>query len=108
MAYYKSETELSSIVVPRIASLHQLCTTNELVSIKMEIDHSIDAHFSSSLCTMQSGNWFKPINMTAVITGINEDVSLRATSSVTSGTNAVFMKTFAQSLKTAINTVLVE
>ena len=39
--------------------------------------------------------------MTAVITGINEDGSLSATSSVASGTNVVYMETSAQSLKTA-------
>ena len=38
--------------------------------------------------------------MTAVITGINEDGSLSATSSVDSATNVVYMESSAQSLKT--------
>ena len=39
--------------------------------------------------------------MTAVITGINENGSLSATSSVASATNVVYMEISAQSLKTA-------
>ena len=74
----------------------------------MEIDHKIDAHSSSSLWTMQSSDWSKPINMTAVITGINKDGLLSATSSVVGGTNVVYMEISAQSLKTSINKVLVE
>ena len=104
----KSQTELSSIGFTQIGSMHPLSTTIDFVSIQMEIDHKIDAHPSSSLCTMQSSDWSKPINMSAVITGINKDVSLSATNSVASGTNAVYMETSAQSLKTSINKVLVE
>ena len=74
----------------------------------MESDPRIDAHSSSSLCTMQSSDWSKPINMAVVITGINEDGSLSATSSFASATNVVYMETSAQSLKTSINKVLVE
>uniref|UniRef100_A0AAV1UL94 FYVE-type domain-containing protein n=1 Tax=Peronospora matthiolae TaxID=2874970 RepID=A0AAV1UL94_9STRA len=99
----KSQTELSSIGFPRLGSLHPLGTTIDFVSNQMEIDRSIDAHSSSSLCSMQSSDWSKLINMTAVITGINEDGSLSATSSVACGTNVVLMETSAQSLKTAIN-----
>ena len=108
MASDKSQTELSSIGFPRIGSLHSLGTTIDFVSIKMVIDPRIDAHSSSSLCTMQSSDWSKPINMTAVVTSINEDGSLSATSSVASGTNVVYMETSAQSLKTAIIQVLDE
>lgn len=54
---------------------------------------------------MQSSDWSRLINMTAVITGINDDGSLSTTSSVASGTNVVLMETSAQSLKTAINKV---
>ncbi|ETI38446.1 hypothetical protein, variant 1 [Phytophthora nicotianae CJ01A1] len=99
----KSQTELSSIGFPRLGSLHPLGTTIDFVSNQMEIDRSIDANSSSSLCSMQSSDWSKLINMTAVITGINEDGSLSTTSSVASGTNVVLMETSAQSLKTAIN-----
>ncbi|KAE9116898.1 hypothetical protein PF010_g8791 [Phytophthora fragariae] len=103
MASDKSQTELSSIGFPRLGSLHPLGTTIDFVSNQMEIDRSIDANSSSSLCSMQSSDWSKLINMTAVITGINEDGSLSTTSSVASGTNVVLMETSAQSLKTAIN-----
>ncbi|KAH7479704.1 hypothetical protein PRIC2_008306 [Phytophthora ramorum] len=99
----KSQTELSSIGFPRLGSLHPLGTTIDFVSNQMEVDRSIDANSSSSLCSMQSSDWSKLINMTAVITGINEDGSLSTTSSVASGTNVVLMETSAQSLKTAIN-----
>ncbi|CAI5712785.1 unnamed protein product [Peronospora effusa] len=99
----KSQTELSSIGFPRLGSLHPLGTTVDFVSNQMEIDRSIDVNSSSSLCSMQSSDWSKLINMTAVITGINEDGSLSTTSSVTCGTNVVLMETSAQSLKTAIN-----
>ncbi|KAG7383108.1 hypothetical protein PHYPSEUDO_004030 [Phytophthora pseudosyringae] len=99
----KSQTELSSIGFPRLGSLHPLGTTIDFVSNQMEIDRSIDVNSSSSLCSMQSSDWSKLINMTAVITGINEDGSLSTTSSVASGTNVVLMETSAQSLKTAIN-----
>ncbi|KAG2768053.1 hypothetical protein PC129_g1185 [Phytophthora cactorum] len=99
----KSQTELSSIGFPRLGSLHPLGTTIDFVSNQMEIDRSIDANSSSSLCSMQSSDWSKLINMTAVITGINEDGSLSTTSSVASGSNVVLMETSAQSLKTAIN-----
>ncbi|KAG6618298.1 putative DEAD/DEAH box RNA helicase [Phytophthora cinnamomi] len=100
---HKSQTELSSIGFPRLGSLHPLGTTIDFVSNQMEIDRSIDVNSSSSLCSMQSSDWSKLINMTAVITGINEDGSLSTTSSVASGTNVVLMETSAQSLKTAIN-----
>ncbi|GMF40814.1 unnamed protein product [Phytophthora fragariaefolia] len=103
----KSQTELSSIGFPRLGSLHPLGTTIDFVSNQMEIDRSIDANSSSSLCSMQSSDWSKLINMTAVITGINEDGSLSTTSSVASGTNVVLMETSAQSLKTAINKVCI-
>ncbi|KAL3666807.1 hypothetical protein V7S43_008426 [Phytophthora oleae] len=99
----KSQTELSSIGFPRLGSLHPLGTTIDFVSNQMEVDRSIDVNSSSSLCSMQSSDWSKLINMTAVITGINEDGSLSTTSSVASGTNVVLMETSAQSLKTAIN-----
>ncbi|CAH0513387.1 unnamed protein product [Peronospora belbahrii] len=99
----KSQTELSSIGFPRLGSLHPLGTTIDFVSNQMEIDRSIDVNSSSSLCSMQSSDWSKLINMTAVITGINEDGSLSTTSSVACGTNVVLMETSAQSLKTAIN-----
>ena len=108
MAFDKSQTELSSIGFTRIGCLHPLGTTIDFISVQMEIDHKIDAHSSSSLCTMQSSDWSKPINMTAVVTSINEDGSLSATSSVASGTNVVYMETSAQSLKTAIIQVLDE
>ena len=45
----------------------------------MMVDRSIDGYSSSLMCTMQSIDWSKPINITAVITGINEDGSLSAT-----------------------------
>ncbi|RLN73518.1 hypothetical protein BBJ28_00021080 [Nothophytophthora sp. Chile5] len=99
----KSQTELSSIGFPRLGSLHPLGTTIDFVSNQMEIDRGLDANSSSSLCSMQSSDWSKLINMTAVITGINEDGSLSTTSSVACGTNVVLMETSAQSLKTAIN-----
>ena len=107
MASDKSQTELSSIGFPRLGSLHPLGTTVDFVSNQMEIDRSIDVNSSSSLCSMQSSDWSKLINMTAVITGINEDGSLSTTSSVACGTNVVLMETSAQSLKTAINKVRV-
>lgn len=105
MAADKSQTDLSSIGFPRLGNLHPLGTTIDFVSNQMEIDRSNDAHSSSSLCSMQSSDWSRLINMTAVITGINEDGSLSTTSSVASGTNVVLMETSAQSLKTAINKV---
>ncbi|CEG37044.1 dead deah box rna helicase [Plasmopara halstedii] len=98
-----SQTDLASIGFPRLGSLHPLGTTIDFVSNQMEIDRGVDANSSSSLCSMQSSDWSKLINMTAVITGINEDGSLSTTSSVASGTNVVLMETSAQSLKTAIN-----
>ena len=67
----------------------------------MENDLRIDAYSSSSLCTMQSSDWYKLIKMTAVITGINEEGSLSATSSVASATNVAYMEKSAQSIKTA-------
>ncbi|RLN68946.1 hypothetical protein BBJ28_00010297 [Nothophytophthora sp. Chile5] len=103
----KSQTELSSIGFPRLGSLHPLGTTIDFVSNQMEIDRGLDANSSSSLCSMQSSDWSKLINMTAVITGINEDGSLSTTSSVACGTNVVLMETSAQSLKTAINKVCI-
>lgn len=103
VASEKSRTDLSSIGFPRLGSLHPLGTTIDFVSNQMEIDRGIDANSSSSLCSMQSSDWSKLINMTAVITGINEDGSLSTTSSVASGTNVVLMETSAQSLKTAID-----
>ena len=97
MASDKSQTELSSTMFSLKCSLHSLGTTVDFVSTQMEKDPIIDAHSSSPLCTMQSSDWSKPINMTAVITGINEDGSLSATSSVASATNVVYMETSAQS-----------
>ena len=101
MASDKSQTELSSPSFPLKISLHPLGTTIDFVSIHMENDPRINARSSSSLCTMQSSDWFKPMSMTVVITGINEDGSLCATSSVSHATNVVYMKTSAQSFKTA-------
>ena len=101
MSFGKSQTKLSSIGFPRIGSLHTLGTTIDFVSIRIEIDRSIDAHSSSSLCTMHSSDRYKTINRTAVITGINEDGSLSATSSVISATNVIYMERSAQSLRTA-------
>ena len=108
MASDKSQTKLSSIGFTRESSLHPLGTTIDFISIQMKIDRSIDTHCSSSLCKMQSSDLSKPINMTEVITGTNEDGSLTATSSVASGTKVIIMKPSAQSLKTAINKFLVE
>ena len=79
MASDKSQTELSSTMFSLKCSLHSLGTTVDFVSTQMEKDPIIDAHSSSPLCTMQSSDWSKPINMTAVITGINEDGSLSTT-----------------------------
>ena len=76
---WKEPTEIYSIGFPQVGSLHPLGTTIDFVSIQMEIDRSINAHFSSSLCTMLSSDRSKPITMTAVITGINEDGSLSTT-----------------------------
>ena len=101
MASDKSQTELSSTSFPLKISLHPLGTTIDFVSIHMDNDPRINARSSSSLCTMQSSDWFKPTSMTAVITGINEGGSLCATSSVSHATNVVYMKTSAQSFKTA-------
>ena len=101
MASDKSHNELFSTRIPLHGSLHPLNTTIDFDSIQMDNDLIIDAHSSSSLCTMQSGDWSKPINMTAVITGINEDGSICATSSVASATNVVYMETSAQRLEIA-------
>ena len=106
MASDKSQTELSSISFPLKGSLHPLGNTIDFVSIQMENDPKTDAYSSSSLCTMQSSDWSKPINMTAVITGINEDGLMSATSSIASSTNVVYMEKSAQSLKTASTRLL--
>lgn len=99
----KTQTDLSSIGFPRLGNLHPLGTTIDFVSNQMEADRPHEVASTSSLCSMQSSDWSKLINMTAVITGINDDGSLSTTSSIASGTNVVLMETSAQSLKTAIN-----
>ena len=79
MASDKSQTELSSIGITRIGSRHPQGTTIDFILICIESDRRIDTHSSSSLCIMQLSDWSKPINMAAVITGINEDDPLSAT-----------------------------
>ncbi|KAF1326388.1 Dead deah box RNA helicase, partial [Globisporangium splendens] len=99
----KTQSDLSSIGFPRLGNLHPLGTTIDFVTNQMETERPHEVTSTSSLCSMQSSDWSKLINMTAVITGINEDGSLSTTSSIASGTNVVLMETSAQSLKTAIN-----
>jgi hypothetical protein len=101
----KSETELSSIGLPRIGNLHPLGTTIDIVSDNQLLDASGASAMNSSLHSMHSTDWSRLINMTAVITGINADGSLSTTSSIAPGTNVVLMETSAMSLKTAINKV---
>jgi hypothetical protein len=101
----KTQSDLSSIGFPRLGNLHPLGTTIDFVTNQMETERPHEVTSTSSLCSMQSSDWSKLINMTAVITGINEDGSLSTTSSIASGTNVVLMETSAQSLKTAINKV---
>lgn len=97
----KSQTEVSSIGFPRLGNLHPLGTTIDIVHDNQLMDSGPPS--SASLHSMHSIDWSRLINMTAVITGINEDGSLSTTSSIAPGTNVVLMETSSKSLKTAIN-----